>query len=159
MEQTECSETSAYKIQTPGTTQKKAYNTQLLLWILCTSSFPLCYRYMSALMTANLYYCWWLIYLRFLEWCFKPGCICRLVDFDAATNEIFLFFFTLNFELALLLTTLTTAWAVCVNWEDKEPASRGNVASTVDSLIYNPMYAILHMNPQANVLLEEIYFW
>jgi len=29
MEQTECSETSAYKIQTPGgITQKKAYNIQ-----------------------------------------------------------------------------------------------------------------------------------
>ena len=28
MEQTGCSETSAYKIQTPGITQKKAYNIQ-----------------------------------------------------------------------------------------------------------------------------------
>jgi len=28
MEQTECSETSAYKFQTPGITQKKAYNIQ-----------------------------------------------------------------------------------------------------------------------------------
>ena len=28
MEQTECSETSAYKLQTPGITQKKAYNIQ-----------------------------------------------------------------------------------------------------------------------------------
>jgi hypothetical protein len=26
MEQTECSETSAYRIQTPGITQKKTYN-------------------------------------------------------------------------------------------------------------------------------------
>jgi len=28
MEKTDCSETSAYKIQTPGITQKKAYNIQ-----------------------------------------------------------------------------------------------------------------------------------
>jgi len=28
MEQTECSETSAYKLQTPGITQKKTYNIQ-----------------------------------------------------------------------------------------------------------------------------------
>jgi hypothetical protein len=35
MEQTECSETSAYKIQMPGITQKKAYNiqnTEKVLW-------------------------------------------------------------------------------------------------------------------------------
>jgi hypothetical protein len=30
MEQTECSETWAYKIQTPGITQKKAYKSKLL---------------------------------------------------------------------------------------------------------------------------------
>jgi hypothetical protein len=34
MQQTECSETSAYEIQTPGITQKKAYNIQYICYMI-----------------------------------------------------------------------------------------------------------------------------
>jgi len=36
MEQTVCSETLAYKIQTPGITQKKAYNNKIILYCILT---------------------------------------------------------------------------------------------------------------------------
>jgi hypothetical protein len=37
MEQTERCETSAYKFQTPGNYQKKAYNILLVIYVLCTT--------------------------------------------------------------------------------------------------------------------------
>jgi len=36
MEEKECSETSAYKIQTQGITQKKAYNNKIILYRILT---------------------------------------------------------------------------------------------------------------------------